>query len=209
MRRACVAPAVTGAAGKASSLFDAYPLVVLAPCMGASANCLAHLIACRLASRRGRYYPLIVGFLIGLLFVLAVSLAALRSMGAALADCAALLVLNLSTYLGLAFGYFCFVNLNIASLRIRMLQELLQAGGSLPKERLLACYNTDEVIALRINRLLRGRHLLQKQERVYSGRRHFLLVGRIFDVLRWMILGSKTPAAGSAPVPGEISQRPP
>ncbi|MGO9108221.1 MAG: hypothetical protein ACLP9L_03215 [Thermoguttaceae bacterium] len=163
-----------------------------------------------MASRRGNYYPLVVGFLAGFPVALIISLAALGCMDTSRAERAALLALNLFTYSGLAFGYFCFVNLNIASLRIRMLQELLAAGGSLPKDRLLACYNTEKVIALRISRLVRGRHLLQDQDRVYSGKRHFLFVSRVIDILRWIILGSKTPAAGFAtPVQEEVFQRTP
>ena len=178
--------------------------------MGVLAYCAAHLLVCRMAPQRGSYFPLVVGFLAGFPVALVVSLAALDCMDIPRVDREALLALNLFIYSGLAFGYFCFVNLNIASLRIRMLQELLEAGGSLPKDRLLGYYNTDKVVALRIRRLLRGGHLLQDGERVYSGKRHFLLISRVFDILRWIILGSQTPAAGSAtPIQQEVSQRTP
>jgi hypothetical protein len=173
-------------------MFDGYPLVVLAPPFGAAAFCAAHLLACRLAPQRGQYFRIVAGFFAGLPVAGIVSFAGLISMEACAADRAALLALNLLTYLGLAFGYFAFVNLNIASLRIRMLQELLEAGRSMPKEQLLARYNTHKVIALRIQRLVQGGHLVQQQGRFYIGKRHFLAVGRIFDAVRRIILGAGT-----------------
>ena len=98
---------------------------------------------------------------------------------------------NLAAYLALAFGYFNFINLNIASLRIRMVQELAEAGGAMPVEALTGLYNTEAVISVRIDRLVSGGHLVERQGRFYSGQRKFLVVGRIFDILRLVILGNR------------------
>jgi hypothetical protein len=116
-------------------------------------------------------------------------------------DFAALLGMNLVAYLAFSFGYFNFINLNIASLRIRMLQELAESGGEMPVEALTGLYNTEEVIALRIDRLAGGGHLIERQGRFYSGKRQFLIVGRIFDFLRLVILGSRLPLGRSNPAP--------
>ena len=109
-----------------------------------------------------------------------------------LADGVALTGVNAMAYLALAFGYFNFVNLNIASLRIRMIQELAESGGRLPTAHLIGLYNTETVIALRIDRLTSGGHLVERDGRYYSGKRRFLIVARIFDFLRWAILGQRT-----------------
>ena len=55
------------------------------------------------------------------------------------------------------------------------------------------------MIALRINRLVSGGHLIERQGRYYSGKRKFLIVARIFDFLRLAILGSRVPPANPAP----------
>jgi len=170
-------------------MFSAYAWLAVAPILGLAAYCLAHVVACR-SLQRGPYFPLMLGCGCGLAATIAISLAALLWMHCGAADGLALAGLNLATYLALSFGYFNFVNLNIASLRIRMLQELAESGGRMPAERLAALYNTEAIIALRIDRLTRGGHLVQRQGRYYSGKRRFLIVARIFDLLRCAILGN-------------------
>ena len=93
------------------------------------------------------------------------------------------------SYLALAFGYFNFVNLTVASLRIRLLEEIREAGGLLPTNTLKTAYNSREVVANRLQRLLQGGHLIEKNGRLHSGRLPFLIVARIFDSLRWFIIG--------------------
>ena len=96
-----------------------------------------------------------------------------------LSDGLVLFSLNAVAYLALAFGYFNFVNLNIASLRIRMIQELAESGGRLPIDRLTGLYNTQNVAALRIDRLTRGGHLVEREGKYYSGKRRFLIVANL------------------------------
>ena len=173
-------------------MFDAHALLVAAPLFGLAAYCVTHVLVCRLVAHRGRYFPLWVGFLAGLGGSLLLGVAASVLASDPPADGAALQGLNLLTYLALAFGYFNFINLNIASLRIRMVEELLEAGGSMSRQELLACYNSNEVASVRLARLLRGGHLREEQGRYYSGKAlKFLLVAKIFDGLRWCILGRR------------------
>jgi len=118
---------------------------------------------------------------------------------------AALIVMNLLASVAFAFNYFCFVNLAITSLRIRLLGELARAGGCLPERALLARYDTADVIALRIERLVQGGHIVHRDGRYFSGRLHFLLVARIFDCLRRFILGPRHHAShGISPHPKAI-----
>ncbi len=171
-------------------MFSAYAWLAVAPILGLAAYCLAHVVACR-SLQRGPYFPLMLGCGCGLAATIAISLAALLWTRCGAADGLALAGLNLATYLALSFGYFNFVNLNIASLRIRMLQELAESGGRMPVDRLAALYDTETIIGLRIDRLTRGGHLVERQGRYYSGKRRFLIVARIFDLLRWAILGQQ------------------
>ncbi len=178
-------------------MLSSYAFLSMAPALGLALYCVSHVVVSRLAPQRGCYYPLFVGFGIGLIGTLATNAGVLLYMQAGLADALALSMMNLAAYLAFAFGYFNFINLNVASLRIRMLQELMESGGTMPAAAFAACYKTEDVIDLRIDRLVRGGHLIEEQGRFYSGKKRFLVVGRIFDFLRFAILGSHPPGERS------------
>ena len=181
-----------------------YPMVVLAPVAGLAVDCLAHLVASRPAGRAGPYRPLAIGAACGLAATIAISVVAMLHDRPSKADGAAFLVMNVVAFLALAFCYFNFVNLAVASLRIRMLEELLDSAGSLPRALLLRRYDSSGVIDLRIDRLLRGGHLVETDGRLRSAKVRFLLVARIFEFLRHMILGrSYRPADRTSPPAGE------
>ena len=173
-------------------MINAYTFLAAAPVLGLAVYCLSHIAACHTIPHRGNYFPLVIGCGCGLAATIAISLAALLWMQSGLADGLALAGVNMVAYMAFAFGYFNFINLNIASLRIRMLQELADEGGRLPAERLTGLYNTETVIAVRIDRLASGGHLVERDGRYYSGKWRFLFVARTFDLLRWAILGQST-----------------
>jgi hypothetical protein len=166
-----------------------YPVVVLAPVIGLAAYCLAQLAVARSIPGRGPYHSLRIGFACGLVITGVIASWAVAHMQINGWDCIAYLLLDLLTYLALAFGYFNFVNLTVASLRIRLLEELLAAGGKLPVDAITAAYDSRQVVAIRLARLVRGGHLVEKAGRLHSGRLPFLIVARIFDGLHWFIIG--------------------
>lgn len=170
-----------------------YPLVVVAPVIGLAAYCLGQITVARSTPGRGPYHSLCIGFLVGLVVVGAVAAWAAGRMDVTAADRGAYLALDVLTYLALAFGYFNFVNLTVASLRIRLLEELTHGEGLLSREALLQRHSSANVVALRLDRLIRGGHLVDRNGRLFSGRLAFLLVARIFDGLRWAIIGHHLP----------------
>jgi hypothetical protein len=168
---------------------DRGPWLAVASLVGLAAYCLSHVLGARLLGPRRPYLPLLGGIVVGLATTLAVSIGSLIRSQAGPADTGALSAMNALAYLALAFGYFNFVNLTIASLRIRMLEELADAGGQMPRAALLASYNSDRVIALRIARLIGAGHLVERQGRFYVRKKLFLALARVFDLLRWFIMG--------------------
>lgn len=187
-------------------MFPAYPWLVLAPVVGLAVYCATHLMLTRLLNGRSPYPALIGGFGPGLLATLVVSGIALSKMQSGIADVIGYGLLNLTTYGALGWGYFHFVNLCIASLRIRVLEEIVEAGGALPAATLQSLYNTEGVVGLRISRLTAGGHLVVRNERFYSGRARFLLAARLFDLLRSFILGANHLPIPSTP-PSESERK--
>ena len=165
-----------------------YPLVVLAPVAGLLAYFVSQVAFARVARGASPYVSLSRGFVAGLVVMTVVTALGLWQMQASRTDTTGSGLLNVVSYLALAFGYFNFVNLTIASLRIRLLEELRAAGGVLSAEQLGAAYKTDAVADLRLDRLVRGGHLVERQGRLVIGRRRFMVVARIFDFLHWFII---------------------
>jgi hypothetical protein len=172
-------------------MHDFYPVVVMAPVLGLVVYCLAQILIARSMPGRSPYHSLKLGFICGLFAATVVSVWGVGRMPISPQDRVGYVALNLLTYLALAFGYFNFVNLTVASLRIRLLEEIREAGGALPAGALKAAYNSGEVVAIRLQRLVQGGHLVEKDGRLHSGRLQFLIVARVFDGLHWFIFGRR------------------
>jgi hypothetical protein len=63
-------------------------------------------------------------------------------------------------YLALAFDYWVFLNLNITSLRIRTLRDLLNHNGGISRADLMAQYSLEEVLHRRLLRLEHGKQIV-------------------------------------------------
>jgi hypothetical protein len=179
---------------------DPRPLLALAPVIGLAVYCGTHIVAARCFRGRNPYPALAIGALAGLAATVAITLAACGRCAVPFIDTLALGGLNTVAFLAFAFGYFNFVNLTVASLRIRILEELADAGGRLPRAALLGRYGTASVADLRLERLVRGGHLVERNGRLHTGRLQFLLVARIFDGLRRLIFGPAYAAALRRPL---------
>ena len=108
--------------------------------------------------------------------------------------------MNAMASLGFGFGYLNFVNLTIASLRLRMLKEIANAGGPTPHQALLDRYGIAHVTDLRPERLVHGGHLVERNGRLYTGRLQFLAVARIFDIV-WRVIFAPAPEVKSRRTP--------
>lgn len=91
---------------------------------------------------------------------------------------------------GLVYGYFTLFNLNISSLRIRVLKEVY-AEGELELDKLLANYNSKTIVENRLERLLRGRQIIIKDQKLYIGTPVFLILSVFLDVPKKILLRKK------------------
>jgi hypothetical protein len=169
---------------------DYRPLVALAPVVGLAVYCVGHIVAARLIRGRNPYPALALGAVMGIGAAAVITLAACVRSGDSFIDTVALTAMNTVAAIGFAFGYFNFVNLTVASLRIRILEELADSGGWLPRTALLDRYGTGSVADTRLARLVGGGHLVERNGRLHTGRLQFLVVARIFDAVRAAIFGS-------------------
>jgi len=173
---------------------DHRAIVALAPVIGLAVYCVGHIAAARLIRGRNPYPALALGAVMGIVTTAVITLVACVRGGDSFVDMLALTAMNTVAALGFSFGYFNFVNLTVASLRIRILEEIADAGGWLPRAALLDRYGTGSVADIRLERLVGGGHLVERNGRLHTGRLQFLVVARIFDAARALIFGSNRTA---------------
>lgn len=171
---------------------DGYPYLVLAPYAGIVANVLSHVIISGVFRVQRYMTSLLAGFIAGFACLVGVAVLGLYVDGGRIAgaDAVAYLLLDLMTYVALGYGYFHFVNINLASLRIRVLREIADAPDGLSRDQILSRYNSDEIIANRLTRLVQGRHLVAANGKYLLGENPtFLILFRLFDTLKRVVLG--------------------
>lgn len=167
-----------------------YPAIVLSPVAGLAANLAAHVLLSRLWRGRGQMVCLFGGIIGGLVCTTVVNLLGLLKAESAW-DAFGYLSLNLVTYLGLAWCYFHFVNLSLASLRIRLMNEMAQSSGGLSEDEILRRYNAGQIIETRLARLTGGGHLVVRDGRFFPGNSAFVILFDVFEILKYAILGKR------------------
>ncbi|MDD5109050.1 MAG: GtrA family protein [Candidatus Omnitrophica bacterium] len=170
-------------------MLENYTLLVLAPILGMVSNILVHVIVSRFNQRRSQIKCLIFGFISGLICVVILSLVTYCKQINNL-DFIAYLLLGCIAYSAFAYVYFHFININIASLRIRILQEVIDSPDGLTEEGILSRYNVEQMLDNRIQRLVDSGQLIEKQG-VYSlgSNRIFLTLFWFFEALKFIFLG--------------------
>jgi hypothetical protein len=160
-------------------------LLTFAPIIGLGANCLTHIL-CRKVFGLRTDYALVCGFLLGLLITAGV-IAANVPASASAGDLAGLWITLGLTYVALAFGFWAFLNLNMTSLRIRMLRELLHSEHGMSRVELFGRYSAEEFLRRRLVRLQRSGDLALVDGRYRLGSQKLLYLDRCLKVLRAVI----------------------
>jgi hypothetical protein len=160
-------------------------LLTFAPIIGLGTNCLTHIL-CRKVIGLRTGYALVCGFLLGL-SVMAAIVAANRPEAVSTVDLAGLWATLGLTYVALAFGFWAFLNLNMTSLRIRMLRELLHYDSGMSRAELFGRYSAEEFLRRRLARLERSRDLALSHGQYSVGSRKLLYVDYCLKMLRAVI----------------------
>ena len=131
-----------------------------------------------------------VSFTCGLLITAAGLIFGLNHQSVGRMDYLGYFALDFLSYVFLGFCFFNAINLNISSLRIRMLKEYRgQSQLPLSDSLLMARYNVREMLDVRLKRLEAGRQIHRSGERFYSRHGIAVWIGHLFAGLR-QILGT-------------------
>lgn len=93
------------------------------------------------------------------------------------------------TYIALAFGYWTFLNLNLTSVRIRIIRELLHRPNGASRAELLQQYSAEEFLQRRLERLHVGSNQFSYSDGRWRLRKRTLLfVALTLRALRMLII---------------------
>ena len=99
---------------------------------------------------------------------------------------------NLIIYACFSYGYFTFINLGETARRIRLLRELYDAPEGLAKEQILMRYNAQEVVNIRLVRLLNNKQINLHNEKYYSGNPVMLMISKAVIFIKQLVLGKSS-----------------
>ena len=165
-----------------SSLF-----LVSAPVIGLVRTVCCQWLVLRLSHGKNFFLSIITGLLSGITLTLALTLS--DSAGAT----TWLVIVNLVTAFSLGFCYWAFLNLNITSLRIRILRELLQSPKhQMTHEYLHSQYGEGEMLDRRLRRLVETNQIKLSDGRYMLYPTPLLLLTDVLSFLRRIIIPQST-----------------
>jgi hypothetical protein len=161
--------------------------ITIAPLAGLALTVLAKIMVVHVS--RGKVgASIIIGILGGLAVTLAaIALGRAETSGATGGFIDAWL-LGGATYLAFAFGFWAFLNLNITSMRIRILRQLLCAGGRMALSDMAVLYTGAERLRRRLERLERGGQIMCEGGRWRLRSRQVLAIARCVEAWRSFVL---------------------
>lgn len=160
---------------------------ILIPVIGIFINIIAQIFLYKYLLGRRLLKSEYFGFLCGAVVLIVCEIAAANQSLAI--DRVFLIGVDLIIYICLSYCYFHFINMGETARRIRLLRELDQAPLGLTKEEMLGRYNAEEIIKIRMSRLINNGQIKLHQGRYHIGSPVMLFVSRIIVLLKVVILG--------------------
>jgi len=184
-------------------------LLALAPVLGLGLNVLVQIVTFRCLRRQSLLKSIIVGFSAGLLLVAILSAYCCHRLPGTSLDLIGHLLANSATCSALGYGYFHFLNLGQTARRVRILREFVEARAPLTTAELLARYNADTILQLRLARLLATGQLSPSKGRLVARRSTVLVMARVIGWLKAVLLGEGSDLPGDIRVGSNAASRSP
>lgn len=155
---------------------------VLIPILGLAVNVFCQILGFRFLFKSKLLKSLFLGFLTGLLTVIALSLLDKQFL-------LGIFIVNSLTYICLGYCYFHFINLGETARRIRLIRELYDAGkNGLTQNEILKRYNAKQIIEIRLGRLLNNHQIIHRNHKYFIGNQAMLLIAKILILMKLLLL---------------------
>ena len=165
-------------------------LLIAAPLVGFIVNVLGQLALTRLA-RAGLLASIFLAFIGGTVACCAVLAIALSIHDQPLLDKLALSAAVLVVYGAAGFVLFAIINLGETSLRIRMMQLLLEQPDGLSRTEILTRYNNALILSVRLQRMIDNRQVTVSGEALYPRISILFLAVCGIWFLKWLTYGGR------------------
>ena len=164
-------------------------VMTLAPILGLFANIATQIVLGRLPLPIGHVRRQFLSFGVGFAAATSWLVRWLPTRTMDWWDTAGFVALHLWCYAMLGFIFFNIINLNLSSLRVRMLKEYLRVDPQpLPDHVLREKYHTRGMLDARLERLLAGGQIVLRDGRYHVRRKAVFYIGRFFAFLQGFLL---------------------
>lgn len=165
-------------------------LLVIIPIIGLALNVIVQVLSFRFIARLTLLKSIVLGFISGLsmLFVSEIYLFKIFF----IKDFLYLFIVNLITYISLAYCYFHFINLGETGRRIRILREIHDSQNGLSINEILKHYNAQDIVEMRISRLVNNGQIICRDNRYYIGKPIMLLITKTIIGIKLILLHNKS-----------------
>lgn len=159
---------------------------VFIPLLGACFNVCAQIFYCRYIMKGKLLKSVYVGFACGFMVLVICECFAYKE---PYVEWLSLVCANLIIYSCFSYCYFGFINMGETARRIRLLRELYDAPEGLTEEQILSRYNAEEIINVRMARLLSNNQVILRDARYYVGSPAMLVMSKILVLMKLIVLG--------------------
>ncbi len=162
-------------------------LALANPILGTAVNVLIMCLIPRLFPATGYFRSVMAAFGAGLAALLVLEGVRYGVDSGDTFEFSVLLASNLAVYACLGFLFFNAVNVGEASIRVRILRELMAADGAIAEAELLSRYNDRTILSNRLARLLENGQIRRQDGRYFLEPGKLLLIAKLIRVVKYLL----------------------
>jgi hypothetical protein len=167
-------------------------LHIVIPLFGLTINIFVQVYGIRTCAGLTLLKSVMIGFACGLISVVILECGISSWLSMPTRDILAEFVTNLLIYMALGYCYFHFINLGETARRIRIVREIYEARAGLSRDELLERYQAQQIVDLRLRRLLHNQQILERDGRYYIGSPVMLGMAKSITFLKRCLLGKSS-----------------
>jgi hypothetical protein len=164
---------------------------IFIPLIALFINSLSQVAFFRVLPRIGLLKSLFIGFLTGLVYLIAAEIILFKVENQYCWEKISMLLSNGIIYFFLWYCYFNFVNMGETARRIRIITELYYAPEGLTTEEILERYNAEAIIQKRLTRLIHNKQVIIAEGRYKINSLLLLSVAKVLVLMKSIVFGKK------------------